>query len=136
MCARENSRLCTRAGCALLCATAVIAQEPRPEPRAIPIICESGDCPLLTGVPQTAGMRSGFVRLVSGHTVGRHTTGSNEETLIILHGQGDALLDGDKRISFAAPATVYFPSSTFHNVVNTGKETLEYVYVVAPAAGQ
>jgi len=136
MCTIEKLWLCTGAGCILICATAVIAQQPQPEPRAIPLICASEDCPLLTGVPQTAGMRSGFIRLAPGQSVGRHSTGSHEETLVILHGSGEALLDDKKRISFTAPAAVYFPPSTFHNVLNTGRETLEYVYVVAPAAGQ
>jgi mannose-6-phosphate isomerase-like protein (cupin superfamily) len=79
-------------------------------------------------------MRSGFVRLTPGQTVGRHTTAENEETLVILHGQGDALLDGGKKLSFTAPAVVYIPPETHHDVLNTGKELLEYVYVVAPEA--
>ncbi len=78
-------------------------------------------------------MRSGFVRLVSGATVGWHTTGKNEESLVILHGQGEALIEGQAKQAFVAPALVYIPPATRHNVANTGKELLEYVYVVAPA---
>lgn len=77
-------------------------------------------------------MRSGFVRLKPGKTVGWHTTGKHEESLIILHGQGEALIDGQQKRAFAAPAFVYIPSSTRHNVLNAGKDELEYVYVVAP----
>jgi mannose-6-phosphate isomerase-like protein (cupin superfamily) len=78
-------------------------------------------------------MRSGFVRLEPGKSVGWHTTGQNEESLVILHGQGDALIESQSRQSFAAPGLVYIPAATRHNVTNTGRETLEYVFVVAPA---
>ena len=52
---------------------------------------------------------------------------------MILRGQGEALIDGLAEQPFAAPALVYIPPATRHNVANTGKEPLEYVYVVAPA---
>jgi mannose-6-phosphate isomerase-like protein (cupin superfamily) len=74
------------------------------------------------------------VRLKPGAAVGWHTTGQNEGSLVILHGQGEALIDGRDKQSFAAPAFAYIPPNTRHNVSNTGKEMLEYVYVVAPAA--
>jgi len=114
-------------------ATAASSQAAKPHPLTMPLVCAQGDCPLLKGAPQTTGMRSGYVRLQSGATVGWHTTGKNEETLIILHGQGEALIDGQAKQPFTAPATVYIPPATRHNVANTGNEPLEYVYVVAPA---
>jgi mannose-6-phosphate isomerase-like protein (cupin superfamily) len=78
-------------------------------------------------------MRSGFVRLKPDETVGWHTTGKNEESLVILHGRGEARLEGQPSRLFTAPEFVYIPPSTRHNVANTGDEPLEYVYVVAPA---
>jgi mannose-6-phosphate isomerase-like protein (cupin superfamily) len=81
-------------------------------------------------------MRSGFVRLKPGQTVGWHTTGKNEESLVILHGQGEALIDGQERRPFVAPAFVYIPPATRHNVANTGQQALDYVFVVAPAKQQ
>jgi mannose-6-phosphate isomerase-like protein (cupin superfamily) len=81
-------------------------------------------------------MRSGFVRLKPGATVGWHTTGEHEEALVILHGKGEALIDGKEKQAFAAPALVYIPPATRHDVANTGGEPLEYVYVVAPATQQ
>jgi mannose-6-phosphate isomerase-like protein (cupin superfamily) len=78
-------------------------------------------------------MRSGFVSLKPGAAVGWHTTGKHEEALIILRGQGEALIEGQAKRTFAAPAFAYVPPATRHNVSNTGKEPLEYVYVVAPA---
>ncbi len=89
---------------------------------------------MLQGPPQTTGMRSGFVRLKPGDTVGWHTTGHNEESLVVLRGQGEALIDGQGKRTFVAPAFAYIPPGTRHNVSNTGQEILEYVYIVAPAA--
>jgi len=109
------------------------SQETKPQPLALPLECASGDCPLLQGVPQTAGMRSGFVRLKPGESVGWHTTGKNEESLVVLHGRGEACLEGQSSLAFTAPTLVYIPAATRHTVVNTGDELLEYVYVVAPA---
>ena len=111
-------------------------QEPQPQPLTLPLECPGGDCPLLRGAPQTAGMRSGFVRLKPGETVGWHTTGKNEESLIVLHGRGEARIEGQPPQAFAAPALAYIPPATRHNVANTGDEILEYVYVVAPARVQ
>jgi len=96
--------------------------------------CSTDDCPLLKGMPQTAGLRSGFVRLKPGATVGWHTTGQNEETLVILHGKGEAQIEGAAAMPVAEKMIAYIPPATRHNVQNTGTEPLEYVYVVAPAA--
>jgi mannose-6-phosphate isomerase-like protein (cupin superfamily) len=109
------------------------SQMSRPRPLTLPLECPKGDCPLLEGAPQTAGMRSGFVRLKPGETVGWHTTGQNEEALVILRGEGAALIEGQPTHALIAPALAYIPPATRHNVSNTGKELLEYVYVVAPA---
>jgi mannose-6-phosphate isomerase-like protein (cupin superfamily) len=107
-----------------------------PQPFARPLECPTGECSLLRGAPQTKGMRSGLVRVKSGATVGWHTTGANEEALVILRGRGEALIEGQAKQTFVAPAFAYIPPATRHNVVNTGKEPLEYVYVVAPAKQQ
>ena len=117
----------------LLAVVPLSSQMAAPQPLARPLECATGDCPLLQGAPQTTGMRSGFVRLKPGATVGWHTTGKNEEALVILRGQGEALIDGQAKRTFVAPAFAYIPPSTRHNVSNTGKGPLEYVYVVAPA---
>ena len=121
----------------LFLATAAMSpQMAKLQPLAIPLKCPQGDCPLLDGVPQTTGMRSGFVRLKPGETVGWHTTGHNEEALVILRGEGAVLIEGQPKRAFVAPALAYIPPATRHNVQNIGKELLEYVYVVAPAKSQ
>jgi quercetin dioxygenase-like cupin family protein len=124
------------AACLLIAAAYLWPQTPGPRPLTIPLTCSQGDCPVLTGTPQTTGMRSGFVRLKPGQTVGWHTTGKNEEALVVLHGKGNALIDGQPSLPFIAPALVYIPPATRHNVENTGSGLLEYEYVVAPAKAQ
>jgi mannose-6-phosphate isomerase-like protein (cupin superfamily) len=104
-----------------------------PQPRILPLKCAEGDCPLLQGIPETAGMRSGFVRLKPRESVGWHSTGKNEEALVIVRGAGEALIEGRPGLAFVAPMLVYIPPATRHDVTNTGGSPLEYVYVVAPA---
>jgi mannose-6-phosphate isomerase-like protein (cupin superfamily) len=120
----------------LLVGTALWPQTPPPEPLTLPLACAGKDCSLLHGKPQTAGMRSGFVRLAPGETVGWHSTGKYEETLVILKGRGEALIKGRAGMPFEAPHLVYIPPAAEHNVKNTGSQFLEYVYVVAPAGSQ
>ena len=96
--------------------------------------CAANDCPLLKGLPQIAGIRSGFVRLKTGESVGWHTTGQNEETLVILHGKGEAEIEGESAMVVTETMIAYIPPGTRHNVKNTGDGLLEYVYVVARAA--
>jgi len=121
---------------ALFALVPVASQTAGPRPAAMPLECQTGDCALLRGAPQTTGMRSGFVRLQPGQTVGWHTTGQNEEALVILHGHGAVLIEGHPKLPVDAPRLAYIPPATRHNVANDGKEPLEYVYVVAPAKSQ
>ncbi len=107
---------------------------PKHQPTTMSLDCAAGDCSLLKGFPQTAGLRSGFVRLKPGDTVGWHTTGQNEETLVILNGKGEAEIDGAAAMPIAEKMIAYIPPATRHNVKNTGDAPLEYVYVVAPTA--
>ena len=116
--------------------TPIPSETPKPQPLTLALQCAGGDCPLLKGAPLTAGMRSGLVRLKPGETVGWHTTGKNEESLVILAGHGEALIAGQPARAFTAPAFVYIPPATRHNVANAGKDILEYVYVVAPVQPQ
>jgi len=116
--------------------TPLVCQAPPRHVMLFILECPGGDCPLLKGVPQTAGMRSGFVRLKPGESVGWHSTAQNEESLIILRGTGDALIEGQAKHAFSAVQSLYMPPATRHNVENTGREVLEYIYVVAPASGK
>lgn len=112
---------------------ALLFAEPALKPLELQLDCGKGYCPLLTGAPQTTGMRSGFVTLKPGESVGRHSTAGNEETLVILRGRGEAVIEGGPKLTLVAPMAAYIPPASHHNVTNTGTEPLQYVYVVAPA---
>jgi oxalate decarboxylase/phosphoglucose isomerase-like protein (cupin superfamily) len=117
------------------CAAPHAAVETRVSPA--PFVSELADpCDyhlLLTGTPQTCGMRSGRVRLAPGRSIGRHNTKGNEELLVFLSGTGTAVLGTDTRLPVGAGKVAYIPPQTAHDIVNTGTEALIYVFCVAPA---
>jgi mannose-6-phosphate isomerase-like protein (cupin superfamily) len=88
---------------------------------------------LLTGLPQTCGMRSGRVRLAPGKSIGLHNTKGNEELLVFLAGRGTAVMGEDTRLQVGVGQVAYIPPQTAHDIVNTGTEPLVYVFCVAPA---
>jgi len=132
--AQARTKLAGVLGAALLVCMAIVAQEnpAKREPMTFPLDCAGGDCPLLKGAPQTSGMRGGSVKLKPGGSVGWHSTGEQEEALVILHGSGAANIEGQADVPVREKMLVYIPPATKHNVTNTGTELLEYVWVVAP----
>ena len=115
-------------------ATPISSQQQSYQPLSFHLECSSSDCPLLRGAPQTTGMRSGFVRLKPGESVGEHSTQEQEEALVVLQGQGKAEVEGREAVPISSRMLAYIPPRSRHNVINTGTEMLEYVYVVAPIA--
>ncbi len=88
--------------------------------------------PLWNGPPHTCGMLSGLVHLSACQQCGEHTTGSHEETLVFLAGQGVALFENHPPLPVGAGKVCYIPPDTKHNLQNTGSEPLIYIYCVAP----
>ena len=118
-------------------AVRLFSQEaPGKKPLAIALECPGGDCPLLKGAPQTAGMRGGNVRLKPGASVGWHNTEQHEEALVILRGAGAANIEGQPDLALSEHQLAYIPPQTKHNVTNTGAQEMEYVWIVAPAQDQ
>ncbi|MFY9910457.1 MAG: hypothetical protein WCF22_14935 [Candidatus Sulfotelmatobacter sp.] len=70
----------------------------RPTPKVIPLTSSGKDItPVLTGPPETVTMKSGFVVLPPGKSVGKHSTEQNEELLVVFEGQGEMIFkDGSK----------------------------------------
>jgi mannose-6-phosphate isomerase-like protein (cupin superfamily) len=87
---------------------------------------------LLSGRPETCGMRSGRVYLLPGDSIGQHSTGQHEELLVFLSGQGLALIGEDEALPIGKGKVAYIPPHTAHNMKNTGTEPLIYIYCVAP----
>ena len=121
---------------AVVTRSVVVGQELQPKPTTFALNCAGGDCPLLTGRPQTSGMRGGSVRLKPGESVGWHSTATNEEALVILHGSGVAKIEGHADVPLSTRTLAYIPPATRHNVTNTGTEIMEYVWVVAPTSSR
>jgi mannose-6-phosphate isomerase-like protein (cupin superfamily) len=88
--------------------------------------------PLLEGVPQTAGMRSGRMFLKPGQHCERHSTEAHEEMLIFLAGSGRVLLDGGVVLDVSRGRIAYIPPYLTHEVHNTGSVPLVYIYCVSP----
>jgi mannose-6-phosphate isomerase-like protein (cupin superfamily) len=129
-----KSWLLAAAAVLVFAATPIHSHEQSYQPLWFHLECSGSDCPLLRGVPQTAGMRGGFVRLKPGQSVGEHSTQEHEEALVVLQGQGKAEVEGREAAPISSRMLVYIPPRSRHNVTNTGTEMLEYVYVVAPIA--
>jgi mannose-6-phosphate isomerase-like protein (cupin superfamily) len=88
---------------------------------------------LLSGEPQTCGMKAGRVYLAPGESCGRHSTNEREELLVFLKGSGRAVIDGSGAFDVGLGKVAYIPPQTHHDIQNTGAEPLIYVYCVAPA---
>jgi mannose-6-phosphate isomerase-like protein (cupin superfamily) len=88
---------------------------------------------LLSGEPQTCGMRSGRVYLKPGEDCGEHSTDDHEELLIFLEGSGEAIIGKGKTLTVGSGKTLYVPPHTPHYIKNNSDKPLCYIYCVAPA---
>jgi len=114
---------------------AQIADAP-PTPKVKVVTLDPGDKPylrLLGGPPDTASMRAGLVTLAPGTSVGKHSTGKNEEMLVPLEGEGELRITGQPSIPIKPGLITYAPAHTEHDVTNTGTARLRYIFVVARA---
>ena len=88
---------------------------------------------LLGGPPETASMRSGYVVILPGNSVGRHSTENFEEILVVLEGDGELLVGDGSPLQLKPFTVTYCPPRTEHDVRCTGSKPLRYVYIVAKA---
>lgn len=91
---------------------------------------------LLGGSPDSAGLRSGYVKLKPKAEIGHHSTDSKEEALVILEGKAKISFDRYPAFCVAENSFVYIPPHTEHNVRNIGKTILRYIYIVTPVTGK
>lgn len=112
-----------------------VGQEvPTPRAKVVqinPLAAES--MPVLGGPPETVTMRSGSIVLLPSKNVGKHTTGNNEEALVVFSGTGEMRMADGTILNLKPYVILYCPPDTGHDVFNTGNEPLRYVYVVARA---
>jgi quercetin dioxygenase-like cupin family protein len=119
-----------------ICFAAVIAQKSAAQPEAKVIKAEMQGkdyVRLLGGPPETFSLRSGAVALQPGKTVGKHSTETYEELLVVLEGEGALLLPEGQELPLKVGTVAYCPPDTEHDVKNTGSTALRYIYVVAKA---
>jgi mannose-6-phosphate isomerase-like protein (cupin superfamily) len=72
------------------------------------------------------------VTLNPGESVGEHTTGSREESVIILEGAAEIVIAAATAFGAVEKHFVYIPPDTVHDIRNAGTGMLRYVYIVAP----
>jgi quercetin dioxygenase-like cupin family protein len=110
------------------------AQKPaaKPEPKAVKIDMQGKDYQrILGGPPESVAMHSGAVALEPGKSVGKHSTKSYEELLVVIDGEGVMMLEGGKELNLKAGMVAYCPPDTEHDVKNTGAGVLRYIYVAS-----
>ncbi|MFH1782177.1 MAG: cupin domain-containing protein [Candidatus Omnitrophota bacterium] len=77
------------------------------------------------------GLKSGHVILSPGESVGEHTTGDREEIVVVIRGNGEAIVDKDNMLNIDQSSVLYIPPKMIHDIKNTGQEALEYIYVTS-----
>jgi mannose-6-phosphate isomerase-like protein (cupin superfamily) len=81
---------------------------------------------------QAAGFCMGYVTLEpKGGQVPWHSQ-DQEEVYLVLKGAGEMCL-GEERAALAEGQAVFIPSGVFHQLTNTGNESLALLYSYAPA---
>lgn len=118
----------------MIASGAAFAQSGGPKPRVIklnPVSPDSMD--IFTGPPGTVTMHSGYMVLAPGRAVGKHTTGRMEEALIVFAGNGEMRLVNGPTLKLGPYTVAYCPPGMEHDVYNTGKDTLRYIWLVARA---
>lgn len=104
----------------------------RPDPKVIILDPDMQEyVEILSGPPETVTMHSGLVVLTPGESVGKHTTGTYEELLVVFEGQGKMLITDGPTLLLEAGSVAYCPPHTEHDVINTGSGRLRYLYIVA-----
>ncbi len=78
----------------------------------------------------TRGVRVGICTIEPGQQTTFHRQPA-EEVFYVLAGQGNFRV-GNERHEFAAGDCLYVSADVGHQIVNTGSENLQYLYVVVP----
>ncbi len=105
-----------------------------PQPKVITFYPDSAQyqC-LFDGEKDSAVFYSGVVTLAPKQTVGSHNTEGYEELIIVLAGYGRMEIAEQKHFDIAYGKIAFCPPYTEHNIVNTGKEDLKYIYIATKA---
>ena len=103
-----------------------------PRPKAVVLPADGADhTSVVAGPPESVTMESGHVVLQAGQAGEKHSSKQYEEVLVVLGGTGEMRITGGAVLTLKAGSAAYCPPQTEHVVVNTGRDTLRYVYVAA-----
>jgi mannose-6-phosphate isomerase-like protein (cupin superfamily) len=102
-----------------------------PRAKVVALDSSAKELRVLDGPPENVSLKSGYIVLHSGESVGKHSTGHHEELLVVLEGAGEMLFKDGSKLPVRANTAVYCPPETEHDVMNSGSPVLRYVYVVA-----
>ena len=78
-------------------------------------------------------MRSGYMVLAPSKSAGKHSTKTYEEAIIVLSGFGEMRMTGKSTLNLRPYSVAYCPPMTEHDVINTGSDTLRYIWLAAKA---
>ena len=81
----------------------------------------------------TLRLKSGYVILQPGESVGEHSTENKEEIIIILEGEAEVIVEGNRPAIVKGKNAIYVPPQKVHNIKNIGQKQLKYVFIVSPA---
>lgn len=68
-----------------------------------------------------------------GGDIGEETHPSTDQIFLIVEGEGEAVVGGEKR-QFEEKDLIFVPAGTLHNIKNTGDEDLKLITIYAPPA--
>ncbi len=128
------SKLSTAAALAMIALVITAFAQEKPHAKLVQLNRSGAhDLPPLAGPPETVTMKSGLVTLPPRQSVGKHSTASHEEMLVILEGKGEMKFEDGTALPVDPDHILYCPPQTTHDVTNTGTGVLRYIYIVASA---
>lgn len=77
------------------------------------------------------GLRCGYVVLNPQESIGEHNTGPSEEVIFVISGSGLVCHGKKGSLKVKKSSFVYVPPQIPHNVINTSKDLLKYIYTAA-----
>lgn len=102
------------------------------KPKRIKLAIESNEYQrLLKRGEESFSMNSGLVILEPGNSVGKHSTRDCEEMIVVLEGTGKIIFNLHETLDMEAGFILYCPPDTEHDVKNSGKKLLKYIYITA-----
>ena len=106
------------------------AQTGLPKPFVVHLSDSTSDYQqVFAGPPQTSSMHSGLVVIAPTKSVGKHSTKSYEEAIVVLSGIGEFKITGGPTLQLSPNSVLYCPPNKEHDVVNTGTTPLRYLYI-------